>query len=171
MNLLWWYWRKSKRILELIKNMQETILENKVIFTKSKNSTLWLIKLENIQESNPKTEVYTSIYNNRVLTKDGNLYKENLQEKRFWVNYWSDGPSRPSVIPYLKLFFLLLSSPTFCYHERTWMTVRYVHGGLSMASVLQYLESFEDGYWGYFLLTLRMYKTVCQAMTVRRETP
>ena len=59
------------------------ILENKVIFTKSQNSTLRTIKLENIPKSNPKNEVFTSIYNNKVLTKEENLLKENLPKNVF----------------------------------------------------------------------------------------
>jgi len=54
MHLLWWDWKKWREILELIKDLQQTISKNKVIFTKSKNSTLRTIKLENNQESNPK---------------------------------------------------------------------------------------------------------------------
>ncbi len=55
------------------------IPKNKVIVTKSQNSTLRKIKLVNVREFT-KTEVSTSIYNNRVLTDEDNLFKENLSQ-------------------------------------------------------------------------------------------
>ena len=81
-----------------------------MIFTKYQNSTLRTIKLTNIQESNPKNKVFKSIYHNRVITKEGNLFKENLPKNASELTTGAtdrrghDGKSRPSVVPYLTPF-------------------------------------------------------------------
>lgn len=54
------------------------IPENNVMFKKYQNSTVRTLKLENIQESYPKNMVFLSIYNNSVLKKVGNLFKEDF---------------------------------------------------------------------------------------------
>lgn len=81
------------------------------------NSTLRTIKLENIQESNFKNEVFTTIYNNRVLTKERNLFEENLPKNASESMTGAtdrrahDGLLKPSVIPYLTfLNFSFLSN-------------------------------------------------------------
>ena len=54
------------------------ISKNRIISQNHKFTTRTIKLKKHIQESNPKNEVFTSIYNNRVLTKEGNLFKENL---------------------------------------------------------------------------------------------